>query len=539
MTAHDGPIPPLAPTRWERPVDLYQSLTESYRQGQGPLLRVIDETGAFLEFGVDELDERSRAVAGALVALGVGKGTPVGIVLRPGVEWLATFLGCVRLGAIAVPLHHGFNGETIGFRLSDIGVSIVCTSSDSAETLSHEPFVLLLVEDEEKVPNALEGTSHLHRVSEYRGYALDVSVTLEPNDPVVAVFTSGTSGEPKVTLWSSVSFAAFETFHRLGLGLTSVTRYLTLTNPTWSFGLANGVLGSLLVGTTLHLLTGSLSTQVLMSVIDSLGIELLSLTPMHLRRIVRDLDGIPSPMRSLEALYCAGERLNTNLAEEASALLDCTCFDGYGLTEIGMPICDRRMVGDLEGTPARVLPGFEVSILDPHHRPLPPGETGEIGIHTDTSLFWFDGYFHDQERTRANFSADGKYFLTGDLGMQEPNGSVRCLGRLDEFIVLPELRVHPVEFEAAVHRVTKAHEVGVVGVPSTRGSYDVVAFFGGHDPSMPSISQEELANRLVAAGFGHLVPNVVRFLDRLPRTASGKLQRTRLAALYRAEDTPR
>ncbi|MGC8481646.1 MAG: hypothetical protein ACP5PJ_08865, partial [Acidimicrobiales bacterium] len=78
-----------------------------------------------------------------------------------------------------------------------------------------------------------------------------------------------------------------------------------------------------------------------------------------------------------------------------------------------------------------------------------------------------------------------------------------------------------------------------VGVPSTRGSYDVVAFFGGHNPSMPTISQEELAGRLVAAGFGHLVPNVVRFLDHLPRTASGKLQRRRLAELYRAEEAPR
>jgi acetyl-CoA synthetase len=501
---------------------------------------VIDDGGAVSEYDVDELDERSRATAGALAALGVGKGMPVGIVLRPGVEWLASLFASIRLGAIAVPLHAGFNAETMSVRLSDMGVTVVCTSNDGAAELAHEPFVCLVVDEQHgSSPDLAAQRPLLHRVSEYTGYALDVSATFAPSDPVVAVFTSGTSGEPKVTLWSPNALNAFETYHRVGLGLTEQTRYLTLANPTWSYGLANGVFGALLAGGTLNLVRAPLSTQVLLQVINAQGIELLSLTPMHLRAIVRDLRGTTPPVDSLQAIYSAGERLSDSLAAEASALLGCSCLNGYGLTEIGMPIADRWATDAHLRERARVLPGFEISILDPTRRPVPLGSQGEIGILTDSSLFWFDGYFRDQPRTRANFSPDGKYFLTGDLGVAHPDGSVECVGRLDELIVLPELRVHPVEIEAAVHKVMSAYEVGVVGVPATEGTHQVVVFFGGGGPQSSRIDRDELAGRLVATGYGHLAPDVVRYVDRLPRTASGKLQRARLAALYDAEGDPK
>jgi acetyl-CoA synthetase len=189
------------------------------------------------------------------------------------------------------------------------------------------------------------------------------------------------------------------------------------------------------------------------------------------------------------------------------------------------------------GSMGHTMPGFRVVILDDAGNELGPNAEGQIAIDVPQSpLFWFPGYFRKPEGTERSYVADGRYFVTGDAASRDVDGYTYFAGRGDDLINCAGYRIGPFEVESALVGHPAVAEVAVVGKPDQLRGEVVKAFvvlkpgFNQTDEMAGELSQ--FVKTQLAA---HAYPREVAFVDHLPKTPSGKIQRF----LLRAMDDPR
>ena len=168
------------------------------------------------------------------------------------------------------------------------------------------------------------------------------------------------------------------------------------------------------------------------------------------------------------------------------------------------------------------VPGAEVRIVDPGRKPLPQGKTGEIAVRSTQMMA---GYYRDAGRTAAVLDAEG-WFYTGDAGFIDEDRRLRLTGRLRDFIVRGGENVYPGEVEQYLERHPAVRRAAVVGAPSAYIGESVCAFLELQRGSTLTVQDVHAFCRGKIAP--HKIPDDVRFLDRLPVTATGKVQKYRL-----------
>jgi len=230
-----------------------------------------------------------------------------------------------------------------------------------------------------------------------------------------------------------------------------------------------------------------------------------------------------------EAVVFERERLTyREYRERVRRLAQGGLTEGYGnctLTDAHDPV-DARL-----HTVGRPLPGMEIKIADPAtHRPLPPGEIGEIALRG----YITPGYYRDPEKNAAAFDPDG-FFLTGDLGWFDADGRLRFHGRIKDVVKTGGLNVSPLEVEQILLGHPAVEQAHVVGVPDPRKQEALAAVVVLKEGATASAGELRAFCREALAAFK--VPQHVRFLPRqaLPLTASGKVQKHRLRERLVAE----
>ncbi len=473
-----------------------------------PFLAAPD--AAPLSYG--EVVQRSAAFAGALRAVRVDVGDRVLVQVEKSADAIATWLACLRMGAVYVPLNVAYTQEELAYYLDDAApramvglprrepeLQALARRHDVAATFT------LGQTGDGSLPSAAAATAPFDEVA-----------PLGASDLAAMLYTSGTTGKPKGAMithdnlatnaralfdtWGwrddDVLLHALPVFHVHGLFVALHCAMLAGSRIEFLPRFTPGAVREALPRATVFMGVPTFYTRLLAE--SGFGREECA----HMRLFISGSAPLP------ERVFRAFERRTGHAVLER-----------YGMTETGI-LTSNPLVGDrVAGTVGYPLPGVELRVVDDDRRPLESGRTGSIEVRGPGL---FRGYWRNPAKTKEELRDDG-FFRTGDLGHRDAEGRVTLVGRSSDMIISGGYNVYPKEIELCLDEIHGVVESAVVGLPHPDFGEAVSAFVVRSDRATSETEIEgALADKL--ARFKH--PKRVFFVDALPRNAMGKVQKT-------------
>ncbi|RFU21138.1 AMP-binding protein [Geodermatophilus marinus] len=502
-----------------------------------------DLSGRDLTYG--HLRVRSEQAAAALASLGVRAGDRVATLMGKGEDLVVTVLGIWRLGAVHVPLFTAFAPAAIGARLLPSRTTVVVCDADQRAKLdpgpdipADAPWRVVVTGDPAQRRPGDAGLDDLLD-AQLPGYAAAVR---RPTDALIHLFTSGTTGAPKAVPVPGGALPGIAVYLEYGLDVRADDVFWNIADPGWAYGLYYGIVGPLLTGRRNLLLRAGFDVGTTWEVLDRFGVTNFAAAPTVFRALRAGEAQAPSAGLRLRVCSSAGEPLNPEVVSWAEQRLGVPVRDHYGQTELGMVVVNgwhpdiRAEVRP--GSMGRPIPGYRAAVLaSGEDVAAPPGEPGRLAVDVPGSpLMWFTGYADDPERTAERFSADRRWYLTGDVASVDEDGWFSYSSRDDDVIIMAGYRIGPFEVESALVSHPAVAEAAVIGVPDAlRGeaieAYVVLRDAGSAAPGLVEELREHVKRRYAA----HACPRRIHVVAALPRTPSGKVQRFVLRERRRSE----
>ena len=471
-----------------------------------------------------ELRTRSEQGAAALAALGVEAGDTVATLMGKSPDLVVALLSIWRLGAVQVPLFTAFAWPAIQMRIDGSAAEVVIADPDQREKIEKSPGTVIVVGEAEG--DDLSWPELLADQDPGRPAAVT-----GPDAALVMIFTSGTTGTPKGVPVPVFALAAFQEYIELGLDVRETDVFWNAADPGWAYGLYYAILGPMAAGRRSLLLTTGFSPELSAQVLRRFAVTNFAAAPTVYRAMRAAGPELFEPPIGLRRASSAGEPLTPEVVEWATAALGVPVRDHYGQTEHGMMIINgwhdaiRREVR--AGAMGHALPGWSAAVLDDQNVLADVGALGQVAIDTSASpLMWFRGYHLAPDKTAEQFSADGRWYLTGDAGAVDADGYFSFSARDDDVIITSGYRVGPFEIESVMVTHPQVGECAVVGVPDELRGEVIEAFVVARDPAATGPDLVTELQDWVKKEFAkHAYPRRIHFVDTLPKTPSGKIQR--------------
>ncbi|MEV6810011.1 amino acid adenylation domain-containing protein [Streptomyces sp. NPDC051132] len=459
------------------------------------------------ELSYAALDARADGLAYRLRALGVGRGTRVGVLLERGTGLLVALLGVLKADAAYVPLDPLHPARRIGHLIEDTRAAVVVTTGTLADRVAGTQARTLLLD-------GAPPSAPVHRPGRTTG----------PDDLAYVFHTSGSTGTPKGVQIPHRALANF--LHAMADRLRPGPRTTVLGVTTASFDPSMLELClPLLTGARLVLADAEQARdpERLIRLIGEARPDLLQATPSTLRMLV-DTGWTPGPGLTV---LSGGEKLHTDLAA-ALAAGGAAVQDLYGPTEATIWTSAARHGADGRVRQWTALDNTTVRVLDDRLEPVAEGVTGQVCIGGE-GLAW--GYRGRPAQTAGVFLPDphatapgGRLYATGDLGRFRPDGSLEILGRSDHQVKIRGHRIEPGEIEAALLALDGVRAAVVHPTPDAGGGRQLTAYLVAEDAARPPTADALRAGLLDSLPH-HLVPAAFVLLDALPTAVSGKVDR--------------
>jgi acetyl-CoA synthetase len=524
--------------RWVIPerFNIAEAACDRYARGQATLALTTVHDGSVHRYTFDDLADHSDRLASVFAGLGVERGDRVAVFLPQRVENPLSHLAAFKLGAVSVPLSPLFRAQALAYRLRHSGAKILITDPEhlehAREALTDLDVRVLSCEATTGAfaPSAEPFWTLLRDAPRRR--AVDTSA----HDPAMLIYTSGTSGMPKGALHAHRfipgRLSGFELVHRLEAGPLPDRPFYTPADWAWVGGLVDCVLTPWMFGRpVLGVVRSRFEPEEFVRTLVEHRVRSLFLAPTALHRLRGAVS--PDAVRAADifAVHTAGEPLSpAAYAWASSAFGDGNVFELYGMTEMGATIGHSPFFEVRPGSMGRPYPGHDVELLSSEGEVVRGGGRGQIAVRRgDPGMFL--GYLGDPEATRDRFSADGEWFLTGDIAERSEDGWLRYVGRDDDMFNTSGYRVGPTEIEAALASHPDVEHAAVVGEPDEERGAIVKAFVvlrSGATPS-PALADEiriHVKERLATYEY----PRRIVFARELPMTSSGKVRRQELRA---------
>ncbi len=486
-----------------------------------------------------ELAKQVRRCAAAVIASGVQPGDRVAVWAPNGHRFVVAALGAVTAGAVLVPVNTRYKGQEAHWILSRSGARLLVVDNgflgnDYLGMLASAGFQPEALEDVVRLDDGAElaWTEFLQRgdaVSE--ADVRDRAASIGPDDIADMFFTSGTTGRPKGVLVTHGQNVRVFLAWIEGVGLRPDDRYLILNPMFHTFGYKAGVLACLLHGVPM-ILQAVFDVPETIRLISEERVSVLPGPPTLYSSILDHPARSLADLQSLRLAVTGAAVVPVALVERMRAELFPSVVIAYGLTEccgtatIGDPAADAETIARTVG---RAIEGTEVVVAGPDGIPLPPGNSGEVLVRGYNVM---RGYFHDPAAT-ATVIDDRGFLHTGDIGVMDASGNLCITDRLKDMFVVGGFNAYPAEIEQVITAHDSVAEAAVIGVPDSRlgevgRAYVVIR------PGASLMEDEVIAHcRDRLANFK--VPRSVRFVDTLPRNASGKVVKYELRQLAAAE----
>ncbi|MCQ1945948.1 AMP-binding protein [Arthrobacter sp. zg-Y1116] len=512
---------------------------------------VIEQDLSATDLTYGELQAGSERAAAAFARLGVRRGDRVATLMGKSGDLVTVLLGLWRLGAVHVPLFTAFATPAISVRLAASGARLVVADENQlAKVAPLVPELGLTVLaagtgagtdagglDTAGAADALDWTQLLS--AEQPGMPAAV---LDPQEVLVEIFTSGTTGAPKGVTVPVSALEAFSAYFHYGLDVQEGDVFWNAADPGWAYGLYYGILAPLAAGRRNLLLRGSFSAKLCWEVLDRFRVTNFAAAPTIFRSLRAEAPDGVGPL-ALQRASSAGEPLDAETISWATRCLGTAVRDHYGQTEMGMCIVngweDSVSREIRPGSMGHALPGYRTEVLSlEEDSPAASGEKGRVAIDVPASpLMWFSGYTDNPEKTAERYSSDGRWYYTGDTGSRDADGYTYFSARDDDVIIMAGYRIGPFEVESVLATHPEVAESAVIGVPDElrgeRLEAYVVLRSGSGSPELAAELQQLVKTQYAA----HAYPRAVHFVEELPKTPSGKLQRFLLRASRSASDS--
>ncbi|MDM5332917.1 AMP-binding protein [Ureibacillus composti] len=522
--------------QYEEPISSVTDLLCDRHDEERIAFHYVEAGGLKRSYSYRELKRDSLIFANVLKSMGVQKGSRVAVLLPKGPELIISVLAIWRLGAIHVPIFTGFGPQAVFYRVENSGAEIVITDAHNrpklngaqagTDTGSETKAKIITVH-----ANSEEGD--LDYWSSFKDVQpLERNEVVTKDDVFIILYTPGTTGHPKGVQVPVFALASFETYMRLGLDVQKGDVYWNMADPGGGYGLYYGLIGPLLLGETFILDNSPFHVQQVFQVLQDYKVTNLAGFP-NVYRSMR-AEGVDNRLKEklcLRVLSSAGEPLNFDVIQWAENALGIPIYDHYGQTEQGALINNHHHP-QLQhtykpGTMGQPMPGFRLTIVNDYAEEVGPNIEGQICIDTVHSpLFWFKGYYQNEEKTRKSFMLGSRYYLTGDNASYDEEGYFYFSGRHDDMILSNGYRISPFDVESSIMQHEAVTETAVVGAPDLQRGEVVKAYIVLKENFTPS---EELAKGIQQFVKGNLsayeYPRLIEFVEAIPKTPSGKMQR--------------
>jgi carnitine-CoA ligase len=488
---------------------------QAERYGDRPLF-----TTDAVSWSYTEAREIAPRYAGTLAAAGVRPGERLAIMCSNRAELMQLFLGCAWLGAIAVPINVASRGPQLEHVLKNCGARLLALEADLADALLHVDISILCLEkiwligtEPPRAPLPLP-TSPFPELGEAMS-AGDV----RPGQTVAILYTSGTTGPSKGVCCPQAQYFwwGVNTARLLGVREGDV---LGTTLPLFHTNALNTFYQAMLLGASMALerrFSASGFWQALIRRRATVTYLLGAMVPILLSRAPSEEE------RAHQVRTVLAPGVPAHLQEEFARRTGITVIDGYGSTEtnfvIGGTAEEQR-----PGTLGRVCEGFEAQVVDGEDNPVPPGEPGELLLRAREPFAFATGYFGMDDKTVAAWR--NLWFHSGDRVVQDPDGYFRFIDRLKDAIRRRGENISSFEVEQVLASHPEVENVAVFPVQSELAEDEVMAAVVLRPGSTLSASALIEFCRPRLARFA--LPRFIEFVDALPVTENGKVQKYRL-----------
>lgn len=479
-----------------------------------------------------QLDRRSNCLANALLALGIKPKSRVAILAKDSLKNYEILFACAKIQAVVVPINWRLAPLEVSYILNNAEVELLFVGSEFNNLVKSITKDLVNIATFITLEKGEENWLNYNQWSEQYS---DVSpeITTDSNDIVVQLYTSGTTGRPKGVQLAHYSFMAiakeFAKQNRTWIDWNEADKSL-VTLPSFHIGGLWWAIFGLASGAENILIEEFVDIKVLRA-IDQYQITKMMVVPAMIQILLAEPLCKQTDFSSLKYVVYGGSPISETVLKDAISIFDCGFAQIYGMTETGncavclLPNAHTSENTNLLKSAGRGLPGVSVAVIDSNKNKLPPGQIGEVCLKSPANMI---GYWKLPEATTKTL-IDG-WVHTGDAGYMDEEGYVFICDRIKDMICYAGENVYPAEVENILHEHPAVAEVGVIGVPDQD--------FGESIKALIVLKPNMEAKALGVIHFvrGKLadfkLPRSIEFVDSLPRTPSGKIQKGKLREKY-------
>ena len=454
-------------------------------------VRIAHEGGRDETITFGALSDASNRFANYLLNKGLAKGDRVAIMLEPSLPFYVALFGAMKAGCVAVPLFTLFGSDGLRLRIDDCTPKLLVTNADLAHLAENIETVIA----DDAFLAALDAES------------ADFTPETASSDMAMYQYTSGTTRElPEAVKHRHRAVVTVILAALYGTGIRPGDRFMCPSSPAWGHGLWHGTISPLALGVSTASYAGKFDPVRLMQAIQDYGITNIAAAATHFR-LMKNAGAADRFTFQVEKLSFTGEPIDSDTAAWTEATFGAPVCSMYGTTEIGVILADYPGAADHRvkpGSLGRPIPGITLAVHDAQGQDCAPGQIGEIMM---------------QRR-------DG-WFPTKDLGRIDEDGYFYHGGRADDVIISAGYTMSAVEIEDVLLKHPDVDETAVIGSPDEERGLVVKSFIVSKRPGDDAFAKE-LQDFTASRLSRHEYPRKVAFVDALPKTPAGKVNRKAL-----------
>jgi acetyl-CoA synthetase len=489
-----------------------------------------------------ELQRSANQLSHAMTKLGVTRGDRVAIVMPQRPEVAVSHIACHQIGAIAMPMSVLFGPDALEYRLQDSAATLVITDQAGLPNITgiraHCPALEFVIAVDG------QGTSTLdwHDLLKNEPTTFN-AVSTQASDPALLIYTSGTTGSPKgalmpqsALLGNLTGFVASQNWFPHDDDV-----FWSPADWAWTGGLMDALLPALYFGKPIVASRTRFSAEHAFTLMEKYSVTNSFLFPTALKIMMK---AVPSPRKhyqlKLRAIMSAGEAVGDTVFNWTQSALDVTVNEMFGQTEANYIVGNSSEKWPARaGSMGRPFPGHRVAVINDEGQPVNAGETGEVALHKNDihghpDPVIFLGYWNNAQATSDKYSGD--WLRTGDLAQIDADGYLWYRGRADDMFKSAGYRIGPSEIENCLVKHAAVANAAVVPKPDAERGNLIKAFVVLTEGTIRnSLNDTALIAELQQHVRGLLAPyeypKEIEFIDALPMTTTGKVQRLVLRLL--------